>query len=158
MKQVKRLTAFPAQLLLIICALAAATLLLTNAQASDPVVHKVAVHVDDNDPMRMNMALNNVKNIKKYYDSVGEEVEIEVVAYGPGLHMLREDTSPVADRISVLSLEIENLTFSACGNTHSIMSEKAGSEVALLDEANMVPSGVVQLIHLQEQGYAYVRP
>ena len=106
----------------------------------------------------MNMALNNVRNIKKHYDSVGEKVEIEVVAYGPGLHMLRQDTSPVAERISVLSLEIDNLTFSACGNTHSIMSDKAGKEVQLLDEAEMVPSGVVQLITLQEQGYAYVRP
>jgi len=136
----------------------AAAILFSGVHAADPIVHKVAVHVDDNDPTRMNMALNNVKNIKKYYDSVGEEVEIEVVAYGPGLHMLREDTSPVKDRISVLSLEIDNLTFSACGNTHSVMSERAGEEVVLLDEANMVPSGVVQLIHLQEQGYAYVRP
>lgn len=160
MKNSNLLFVSPKQLLLLAGALVAAALLFANAQASDPEtkVHKVAIHVDDNDPQRMNMALNNVKNIKKYYDSVGEEVEIEVVTYGPGLHMLREDTSPVADRISLLSLEIENLTFSACGNTHTNMSKKAGKDVVLLDEANMVPSGVVQLIHLQEQGYAYVRP
>lgn len=125
---------------------------------SDDVVHKVAIHVDDNDPKRMNMALNNVKNVRKYYDSVGEKVLIEVVAYGPGLHMLRSDTSPVADRISTMSLEIEDLTFSACGNTHAAMSKKAGEKIKLLDEATMVPSGVVQLIALQEKGYAYVRP
>lgn len=120
--------------------------------------HKVAIHVDENDPARMNMALNNVANIKKYYDSVGEEVEIELVAYGPGLHMFRADTSPVKDRIAIMSLEIENLKFSACGNTHSAMSKKAGKEITLLEEASLVPSGVVQLISLQEQGYAYVRP
>jgi len=129
----------------------------TFAYASD-VVHKVAIHVDDNDPKRMNMALNNIKNLRKYYDSVGEKVEIELVAYGPGLHMLRADTSPVADRISSMALEIDNLTFSGCGNTHAAMSRKAGKDVKLLDEATMVPSGVVQLIALQEKGYAYVRP
>ena len=129
-----------------------------EAWTGNEVTHKVAIHVDDNDPKRMNMALNNIKNLRKYYDSVGEKVHIELVAYGPGLHMLRADTSPVADRISTLSLEIEDLTFSACGNTHSAMSKKAGEEIKLLDEANMVPSGVVQLIALQEEGYAYIRP
>lgn len=125
---------------------------------ADDAAHKVVIHVDDNDPARMNMALNNVANVKKYYDSVDEKVEIEVVAYGPGLHMLRADTSPVSDRISQMSLEIEDLTFSACGNTHSAMTKKAGKDVELVEEANMVPSGVIQLITLQEQGYAYIRP
>jgi len=126
--------------------------------AADTAMHKVAIHVDENDPARMNMALNNVANMNKYYESIGESVEIELVAYGPGLHMFRSDTSPVKDRISVMSLEIENLTFSACGNTHNAMQKKAGEDIVLIDEANLVPSGVVQLVELQEQGYAYIRP
>ncbi len=121
-------------------------------------VHKVAIHVDESDPKKMNMALNNVKNVRKYYDAKGEKVIIEVVVYGPGLHMLRKDTSPVADRIAKMSLEIDNLQFSACGNTHSKMSKKAGKKIELIEEATMVPSGVVQLIALQEAGYSYVRP
>lgn len=120
--------------------------------------HKVAIHVDENDPKLMNLALNNAANVQKYYSSKGESVIIELVAYGPGLHMLRADTSPVKDRISAMSLEIDNLTFSACGNTHSKMSKAAGKDIELLDEAQKVSSGVVQLIELQEQGYAYVRP
>ncbi len=127
------------------------------AQAGE-TMHKVAIHVDEADPKRMNMALNNVKNVRKYYDSVGEEVMIELVAYGPGLHMLRADTSPVATRIATMALEIDNLVFSACGNTHSKMSKKSGKDIKLLSEARMVKSGVVQLIALQEQGYSYVRP
>jgi len=126
--------------------------------AADTAMHKVAIHVDENDPARMNMALNNVANVNKYYESIGESVEIELVAYGPGLHMFRSDTSPVKDRISTLSLEIDSLTFSACGNTHNAMQKKAGKDIVLIDEANLVPSGVVQLITLQEKGYAYVRP
>jgi len=122
------------------------------------VAHKIAVHVDENDPRRMNLALNNVENIKKHYDAKGEKVIIELVAYGPGLHMFREDTSPVKDRIATMSLAIEGLIFSACGNTHSKMSAKAGKEIKLVSEASKVPSGVVRLIELQEHGYAYVRP
>jgi len=121
-------------------------------------VHKIAVHVDQNDPRVMNLALNNVVNVNKYYASKGEKVEIEVVAYGPGLHMYRADTSPVKARVEKMSLEFDNLKFSACGNTHRKMSEKAGKKIKIMSEAQMVPSGVVQLIELQEKGYSYLRP
>ncbi|MCP4182084.1 MAG: hypothetical protein GY761_02015 [Hyphomicrobiales bacterium] len=121
-------------------------------------IHHVAFHVDQNDPKVMNMTLNNVKNVKKYYDAKGEKVVIEVVAYGPGLMMYSEAKSPVKQRIAAMALEISDLKFSACGNTHRKMSKKAGKKVELISEAEMVPSGVVQLIALQEEGYSYVRP
>jgi len=121
-------------------------------------MHHVAIHVNQNDPKVMNMALNNAQNVRSYYESIGDEVVIELVAYGPGLHMLRADTSPVAARISTMSMEMDGLTFSACGNTVRNMSKAAGHDIALMEEAQVVPSGVVQLISLQEQGYSYVRP
>ena len=104
------------------------------------------------------MALNNVANVTSYYQSQGDSVVIEVVAYGPGLNMLIPGKSPVQDRISAMSLENESLTFAACGNTLRKMSEKAGKDVVLMDEAVVVPSGVVRLIQLQEDDYAYIRP
>lgn len=125
---------------------------------AEGVTHHVAIHVDENDPKVTNMALNNVVNLTNYYELQGDTVQVELVAYGPGLNMFIEGKSPVADRISVLSLELENLSFSACGNTHRKMSAKAGHEIALMSEATVVPSGVVRLIELQENGYAYVRP
>ena len=126
-----------------------------HAQAK---VHKVAIHVDDRDTKRMNMALNNAQNIRKYYSSKGEKVMIEIVAYGPGLHMLRADTSPVKGRVAAMSLAAPDLRFSACGNTHRKMSKKAGKQLALVAEAKKVPSGVVRLMELQEQGWTYIRP
>lgn len=120
--------------------------------------HKVAIHVDENDPQVMNMALNNAANVSQYYQEQGDTVIIELVAYGPGLNMLVADKSPVADRIAQMSLGIDNLSFSACGNTLDAMEKNAGHDIALMDEATVVPSGVVQLITLQEDGYAYVRP
>ncbi len=130
---------------------------LAPAQAQTKV-HKVAIHVDDRDKQRMNMALNNAQNIRKYYAAKGEKAMIEIVAYGPGLHMLRADTSPVKQRVSAMSLADPNLRFSACGNTHRKMSAKAGKPVALVAEAKKVPSGVVRLMELQEQGWSYIRP
>lgn len=121
--------------------------------------HHVAVHVNQADPQLMNMALNNVQNLAAHYRGQGDAVVVEVVAYGPGLNMLIPGKSPVEDRISTMSLEMgEGLTFSACGNTHRKMSAKAGREIALLDEARIVPSGVVRLVELQENGFSYVRP
>jgi hypothetical protein len=120
--------------------------------------HHVAIHVDQNDPAVMNMALNNAQNVASYYKSKGDEVMIEVVAYGPGLNMLIPDQSPVADRIKSMSMELDHIAFAACGNTLAGMQKKAGHDIALMSEAVVVPSGVVRLIELQEQGYAYVRP
>jgi intracellular sulfur oxidation DsrE/DsrF family protein len=120
--------------------------------------HYLAIHVDQNDPKVMNLALNNAQNVSKYYQSKGEKVEIEIVTYGPGLHMLRSDTSPVKERIAVMGLEMDNLQFSACGVTRGKMAKKEGMEISLVSEATPVPSGVVRLIELQEEGWAYVRP
>lgn len=120
--------------------------------------HYPAIHVDDNDKGKMNIALNNAANVAKYYEARGDTVKIEIVAYGPGLHMFRKDTSPVKDRIAAMSLQHENLSFSACGNTKAIMSKKAGAEIPILEEATIVPSGVVRLMELQEEGWTYIRP
>ncbi len=121
-------------------------------------VHRVAIHVDENDPKRMNLVLNNVRNIKVYYAEKGEEVDIQVVAYGPGLHMLRADTSPVKKRIISLLQNFDMLSFAACGNTKNAMTKKEGKEIPIMAEAKMVPAGVVHLMELQEQGWSYIRP
>ena len=131
---------------------------LTSAAMAEGVTHHVAVHVDENDPKVMNMALNNVQNVTNYYESIGDTVIVELVAYGPGLNMFVAGKSPVEQRISAMSLELDNLTFAACGNTHRKISEKAGKQVELISEAGMVTSGVVRLIELQENGFAYIRP
>ncbi|MDF2231820.1 DsrE family protein [Albimonas sp. CAU 1670] len=126
------------------------------AQAQDPV--RVAFHVDENDPQLMNMVLNNVQNLSAHYAAQNRPVQIEVVAYGPGLNMYRADSSPVKDRISQMALSMDSLTFSACENTLRGMEKKSGGPVALIDEATLTPSGVVRLVELQADGWAYVRP
>lgn len=119
---------------------------------------RVAIHVDEDTVSVMNMALNNAANIEKYYADKGEEVVVEIVTYGPGLNMLREDVSPVKDRIAEMALQYENLTFSACLNTVEAVKQKTQKDVPLIEEASVVPSGAVRLMELQQQGYAYLRP
>ncbi|GAB4351354.1 MAG: hypothetical protein Kow006_15260 [Gammaproteobacteria bacterium] len=136
--------------------LTAILLFLSPAQAAQP--HHVVIHVDENDPARMNLALNNAVNVDAYYRERAEEVQIEIVAYGPGLHMLRADTSPVKERVQSVSENFDNISFMACGNTKKKMSKKAKKEIQLLPQAKMVQAGVVHLMERQEQGWSYIRP
>ncbi len=131
-----------------------------SAQAQGSKPHRAVVHVDQNDPAVMNQALNNARNILDYYRDKKEDVEIEIVAYGPGLHMLREDTSPVKDRIKELA-DVSfpsKVVFSACNNTKEAMEAREGRPITIVPQAGIVPSGVVRIMELQEQGYSYVKP
>jgi intracellular sulfur oxidation DsrE/DsrF family protein len=128
------------------------------AKSAVMAMHKVAIQVNQNDKAVMDLALNNVRNISEFYKSKDETVAIEIVAYGPGLHMLRADTSPVKDRIAPMALENASITFIACGNTQANQSKAEGKPVTLLSEATVMPSGIVRIIELQKLGYAYVRP
>jgi intracellular sulfur oxidation DsrE/DsrF family protein len=119
-------------------------------------VQKVAIQVNQNDRAVMDLALNNAKNIIDHYK--GETVEIEIVTFGPGLNMLRADTSPVKERIAPMALLNPNLKFIACANTQANQSKAEGKPVTLIGEAKVVPSGVVHLMELKKQGYAYIRP
>src|SRR5688572_23854109 len=85
--------------------------------------HKVVIQVNERDKQVMDLALNNAKNVVDYYKASGESVLVEIVAYGPGLHMLRADTSPVKERISPMALENPSITFYACGNTQANQSK-----------------------------------
>ncbi len=132
-----------------------------NAKATKSIAktHRVAIQVDQDDPAVMNFALNNAKNILEYYQTKGEPVEVNIVTYGPGLYMLR-DSSPVQDRIKQLNKVAfpGKIEFSACNNTKESMEKREGKSIAILPEARLVPSGVVTLMQLQEEGWSYVRP
>jgi len=127
---------------------------------ADTKPHRVALQVNQNDPQVMNLALNNATNVLEYYRGKHEEVEIDIVTYGPGLHMLRADTSPVQDRLKRLK-EMAfpgKVQFSACNNTKQGMEKTEGKAISVIPDATIVPSGVVRIMELQEQGWSYVRP
>jgi intracellular sulfur oxidation DsrE/DsrF family protein len=131
-----------------------------GAQAEAGKPHRVVIQVDQNDAEVMNLALNNAKNVLEMYRAKNEDAVVEIVAYGPGLHMLRDDTSPVKDRIKQLA-ELSfpsTLAFSACNNTKQGMEKREGHSIAIIPQATLVPAGVVRIMELEEQGYSYVKP
>jgi uncharacterized protein len=126
--------------------------------AASKKMHRLVLQVDTNEPAMMNLALNNATNVAQYYKDRGEKVAIEVVTFGPGLHMLRDDTSPVKARITAITASTPTISFKACGNTQENMSKAENKEIALIPEATVVKSGVVRVMQLQESGWTYVRP
>lgn len=148
-----------------LAALVAGVALAAPAQAADKAAdkgkeHRIVFQVDQNDPAVMNLVLNNVQNTLDFYHEKGEEVRVEVVAYGPGLNMLRQDKSPVIDRLKRMKDGSfpSSLQFSACHNTMMGMEKHEGHSIPIVAEATVVPSGVVRLNQLQEEGWSYIRP
>lgn len=120
--------------------------------------HRLVIDVNENNPQKMNLVLSIVEVVNKEFAAAGDTVKIEVVAYGPGLHMLRADTSPVRQRIGAVQLAAQDLRFAACGTTMAKMGKMSGKEVKLIPEAYQVSAGVVRIMELQDQGYRYLRP
>jgi len=141
-------------------ALFAAVLLLPLACAPADAAekHRLALQISDNDAAKMNAVLNVAANVSKYYSDKGEEVDIEIVAFNAGLHMLREDTSPVKPRLQSFRQGMPNVSFMACENTLHAMTRNEGKEPPLVENATRVPAGVVTLIELGEKGWTIVRP
>lgn len=133
-----------------------------DLQSDNPVrddePRRVILHVNFNDPDSLNYVLNNAENIDSYYADAGKTVEIRIVAHGPGLHMLRDDTSPVKQRLQSMAADLESLSFYACANTRARMAKAEGKDPEIVSEAVMVPSGIVEIMELQRAGWLYLKP
>lgn len=121
-------------------------------------VHKLALQISDNDKQKMTAVLNVAANVSTHYSAKGEEVEIRIVAFNAGLHMLRDDTSPVKERVANFAKGMPNVTFNACGNTLAAMTKMEGKKPPIVANAAIVPAGVVTLMELNETGWTVLRP
>ena len=130
----------------------------TGALTAELKTHKLALQISDKDPEKMNAVLNVAANVSRYYSGKGEEVEIEIVAFNAGMHMLRDDTSPVKDRIANSVKSLPNISFKACKNTMDAMERNEGKPVKLVPNIDVVEAGVTRLIELGESGWTIVRP
>ena len=135
-----------------------AVLMVGAGWAADDGIHRLALQISDNNPQKMNTVLNVAANVSRHYQDQGEEVEIRIVAFNAGLHMLRQDTSPVLERLPSFEQSMPNVSFAACGNTITGMSRKEGKDVPIIEMAEHVPAGVVDLITLDEAGWTVIRP
>src|SRR5687767_12384779 len=112
--------------------------------------HRVVFQVSDNDPAKWNLALNNARNVQA--DLGKGNVEVEIVAYGPGLSMLKME-SPVSARLAqALDGSVGLL---ACENT---MQNTKTTKSDMYGGIGYVGSGVTHIMKRQKEGWAYIRP
>jgi len=120
------------------------------AQGQKAERYKVLLQVSDNDPAKWNLALNNARNIQQ--DLGKDNVDVEIVAYGPGLGMLKAE-SKVAGRLAQ-ALD-NNVGLMACENTMRNTKVKRDD---MYGGISYVDAGVVHIMKRQREGWAYVRP
>ena len=135
----------------------AACILILATLGFNPValaeMQKVVIQVSSDDPRSQTIAMNNAVNVQKALGM--DNVAVEIVAYGPGLSMLTANNKQ-AQRVS--SLAMQDIVFSACGNTMAKIEQKSGKKPQLAEGVQVVPAGVIRIMELQQQGYAYIRP
>lgn len=119
------------------------------AGAAEPR-NRIVLQVSDNDPGKWNLALNNAHNLQKALGPAN--VEIEIVAYGPGIGMLQAD-SIVGNRVD--DAAHAGVKVSACENT---MHGHKLTKNDMLNGIGYVPSGVVEIMKRQQEGWSYLRP
>ena len=122
------------------------------AQAQQPAgaKSKVVIQVSDGETAKWNLALNNAKNVQT--DLGAANVDIEIVAYGPGIGMLKADSVVGARVDEALASGVKVV---ACENT---MRGQKLTKPDMLGNVGYVSAGVVEIMQRQQQGWAYIRP
>ena len=121
-----------------------------GAQQTAEPKNRVVMQVSDGDAAKWNLALNNARNLQA--DLGAANVEIEIVAYGPGLGMLKRDSS-VATRVD--EALTSGVKVVACENT---MRAQKLTQPDMLPSIGYVGAGVVEIMQRQQQGWSYLRP
>jgi hypothetical protein len=116
--------------------------------------HKVVLQISDADPTKQTLVLNVANNLMKAYGGP-DKVEVEIVAFGPGLRLMFDDNG---NKGRINGLTENGARFAACGNTMKKMTSQLGHEPKLNSQATVVPAGVVRIIELVDQGYTLIKP
>jgi len=115
--------------------------------------HKIVLQLSDGDPHKHALVISVANNLLKHYDP--DKVAIEVVAFGPGIDLLRSES---ASRKQVESLIAQGVRFDVCLNTVDTMERESGRRPEIMPSATPVQVGVAQILFLTENGYTLVRP
>ena len=115
--------------------------------------HKIVLQLSDNNVRKQNLVISVANNLLKFYDP--DKVAIEVVAFGPGIDLLRPDN---ANRKLVESLVAQGVRFDVCLNTVDTIERETGRRPEIIAAATPVQVGVGQILSLTENGYTLVRP
>ena len=115
--------------------------------------HKIVLQLSDNDPRKQGLVISVANNLMKFYDP--DKVAIEIVAFGPGIDLLRPENP---NRKAVESLVAQGARVDICLNTVDTLEREAGKRPEFITAATPVQVGVAQILFLTENGYTLVRP
>lgn len=124
-----------------------------ESEATSNDTRRLVIQVNKREEDFQDHLLSNIVNLQKHYGIDG--IEIEVVAYGPGVWLVTEKSAFLK---RVESLMMQNVTFTACGNTLDTVEASSGSRPALLDGVEETQAGIARIIALQEEGWSYLSP
>lgn len=112
--------------------------------------YQIVFHISENNPQQWQVALNNAMAFQR---NVGKDnAQVEIVAIGPGLDMLKID-SKAADRVTqALDRSIDVV---ACGETMNATKVTAAD---LIGGVRVVPGGIIEIADRQRAGWVYIRP
>lgn len=115
--------------------------------------HRVVLQLSDSDAKKEGLVISVAYNLIKAYDP--DRIAIEVVAFGPGIDLLRTDN---ANRQRVESLIAQGVKFDVCVNTLDTLERETGKRPEIIPGAIPVQVGVGQILSLAENGFTLVRP
>jgi intracellular sulfur oxidation DsrE/DsrF family protein len=115
--------------------------------------HRIVLQLSDNDAKKEALVISIAYNLLKAYDP--DKVAIEVVAFGPGIDLLRTEND---NRKLVESLIAQGVRFDVCLNTVDTVERETGKRPDIIPAATPVQVGVGQILRLTENGYTLVRP
>ena len=115
---------------------------------------RYAIQISDANPFKRKMVLKVAKNLLKKYGP--KNVDIEIVAFGPGLELLYKDNNPYAKKIAKLASQ--GVRFSACHNTIKHLTKVLGHPPVLVPQARVVAGGMFRLYNLFKAGYFIDKP
>lgn len=139
-----------------------------SAVADRYAKQKVVYHINYDNPKQQAGALRNIQN---HINAVGSEnLDLKVVLHGNGLALLLEPDSldklkkfkhaNASDSMTakIDGLKSQGVAFNVCANTVRGRKVDVQNDLYDVDPADIVPSGVAELAHLQAQGYTYIKP
>lgn len=114
----------------------------------------VILQLSDSSSERQSAVLDVANNLIKHYGGP-EYVDIEIVAFGPGIRLLFANNENSA-RIS--SLVDSGVKFIACMNTVNSLERLRGTKPELNEHAIPVQTGVAYILKRMDDGYRLIRP
>jgi intracellular sulfur oxidation DsrE/DsrF family protein len=117
---------------------------------------QLVLHVGDSNLVRFENTIEEARDMLEAARTRGQRIELEILANGPGLDMLRVETTPVAKKLALLQAEFPHLALVACGQGMARLQVQ-GADTRLLPGVATTDSALNEIVRRMHKGWAYLR-